>query len=431
MKELIRKLGSIRSGTVCLGADHLAVELCEELPFTVHEFESEEEHNGWKVPMQWDCQAAMISDANGNPIYDANAHPLGVASYSMPFNGRVRGIELKRHLFYSATHYDAIVYHCDWWYKQHQRSWGMCVPKRFVDQIDDDSYYHVDLQTSFTHGTMKVLEYVLPGESSQSIILNAHTCHPGCANDDLSGVAVGIEVMRYLALVENRKNTYRLIVAPEHYGSIFWLKRFGESVGNDTRCALFLESLGTTGELALQSSFDGNDEMDHALQDALRGRAHRVAPFRSVVGNDETCWDSAGIDIPCPSLSRCPFPEYHTSLDNADLMDEGKLAEAAMVVMHAMATLDQDRYMRRKFTGLVCLSNPKYDLYKPYFDPSIEGRRTIDDAAKKWNHVMDHLPRMLERGSILDLSRHFDVPFTQLHAYITQWVAKGLVEFVG
>ncbi len=430
MKQLIAELSPIRSGTVCDGADQLAERLKQELPFEVHEFASGTEHNGWIVPRKWDCQCAMIRDQDGKTIYDGNAHPLGVASYSEPFSGTVTGEELKRHLFFSDMHHDAIVYHCDWWYKPHRRSWGICAPKSFIDTIDDKAMYGVNLSTTFTPGTMKVLEYVLPGKTEDAVILNAHTCHPGCANDDLSGVAVGIEVMRYLALIKERRYTYRLIVAPEHYGSIFWLHRFSAKI-RDIRCALFLESLGTTGELALQSSFDGTDEIDDALQDALRGRRHRVAQFRTVVGNDETCWDSAGIEIPCASLSRCPFPEYHTSLDNAELMDEAKLAEAAMVVMRAMETLDQDQFVEPKTRGLVCLSNPKYDLYKPYFDPSIEGRRTISDEAKKWNRAMDNLPRMFRSGSMLDMAKRLDVPFAELYGYLCLWRDKGLVEFYG
>ena len=34
---------------------------------------------------------------------------------------------------------------------------------------------------------MKVLEYTLPGSSSETIIINAHNCHPFQANDDISG----------------------------------------------------------------------------------------------------------------------------------------------------------------------------------------------------------------------------------------------------
>jgi aminopeptidase-like protein len=427
MIDLIRDLESIRSGTVCDGADRVMARLQQELPFTLHEFASGMECNGWTVPWKWECQKATIS-TSGFPIYDGNAHPLGVASYSDGFTGQVLGQDLKRHLFYADTpgYEDALIYHCDWWYKPHARTWGFCVTKRFYESIEDNRPYDVDLQTTFTPGSMKVAEYVLPGETEESIVINAHTCHPGCANDDLSGVAVGIEVLRFIATLPFRRYTYRLICAPEHYGSIFYLQRFGSA---RIISALFLESLGTSGPLALQHSFRGETFIDAAMKNVLRGTKHYTGEFRSIVGNDETCWEAAGHEIPCPSLSRCPFPEYHTSRDNADLMDEHQLEEAVWVVSSCLVTLEHNLYPRRTFTGLVCLSNPAIDLYKPYFDPSIPGRRTIDDEAKAWNRLMNHLPMYFDgTHPLIRLAERFDVKFADLYEYVCSWRAKGLIE---
>ncbi len=427
MIQLIRDLGPIRSGTVCDGLDRTVDIIREELPFMVHEFASGVECNGWTVPWKWECQKAIIR-GHGSFLYDGNAHPLGVASYSNSFTGMIPGVELKKYLFYSAVYPDAIIYHCDWWYKQHARSWGFCVTKTFFDSIVDDVFYDVDLQTTFTPGTMKVAEQVLVGNGDCSIVLNAHSCHPGCANDDLSGIAVGIEVMRRLARIPTMDLTVRLIVAPEHYGSIFYLDRFGQG---DIRAALFLESLGTTGPLALQHSFNNKEELiDHALVNAVIGTAHYRGEFRSIVGNDETCWDSAGYAIPCPSLSRCPFTEYHTSLDNADLMSLPHLEEAVQVVMRALLALDRNAFLERVGKpGLVCLSNPAIDLYQPYFDPSIADRRTITDHQKEWNRLMNFLPRYFDsQMTILDIANKHGLPFDAVYQYVKQWESKGLVK---
>ena len=78
---------------------------------------------------------------------------------------------------------------------------GFSVTKIFFNSINDEDLYSINLETSFEEGTMKVLEYVLHGESEDSIIMNAHNCHAFCCNDDLSGVAVGIEVIRNLAKI--------------------------------------------------------------------------------------------------------------------------------------------------------------------------------------------------------------------------------------
>jgi len=39
-----------------------------------------------------------------------------------------------------------------------------------------------------------------------------------------------------------------------------------------------------------------------------------------------------GVNVPCLSISRFPYPEYHTTDDNLDIMHEEKLQEAADVI---------------------------------------------------------------------------------------------------
>ncbi len=428
MLDLITDLHPIRSGTVCDGADQLMVRLTRELGFEIHEFASGLEWNGWIIPWKWDCQKATIHDSAGRLVYDGNAHPLGVASYSDSFVAGIGGKMLKDHLFFCDKdgYEDEIIYHCDWWYKPHARSWGMCIPKRIYETIDDRAAFHVELRTTFEPGTMKVAEYVLRGETNESIVLNAHTCHPGCANDDLSGVAVGIEVMRLLAQQPQRRYTYRLICAPEHYGSIFYLQRFGNQL---PAYALFLESLGSTGPLALQESFTGHTAIDRALSNALTTREHMTGEFRSIVGNDETCWEAQNIGVPCPSLSRVPFPQYHTSRDNPGLMSVPHLEEAVCVVLEALLNIDRDVVATSDIKGLICLSSPQYDLYQPFFDPSIPGRRTISDGAMRWNKFMNHLPRYLDGNhSALRLAERFGLKAQAVRDYLAGWEECGLAK---
>ncbi len=427
MKELIAELHPVRSGVVCDGLDICMERLKKELPFTIHEFASGSQCNGWIVPQKWECQRATIHDQNGQQIYDGNAHPLGVIAYSQAMTAEMDGAELKQHLFFSEAHPRDLIYHCDLLYKPHIKQWGFCTPKLFHDAIDDSARYHVDLRTTFEPGTMKVAEYVLPGEIDESIALCAHICHPGCSNDDLSGVAVGIECMRRLAVLD-RRYTYRLLVVPEHYGSIFYLDRFGR---NKIAFGLFLESLGSSGPLALQRSFQGNTRIDRAMLNVLQhaGLEWRTDAFRKIVGNDETCFDAAGIEIACPSLSRVPFPEYHTSLDNPDLMDEERLRDAVTVVMESLAILDQDVTATRKFVGLICLSNPIYDLYKPMSDPSIPGRREITPLQRSFNYLMDCFPRYFdELTPMLDVAERHELPWRDVWNYVKEFEARHLVE---
>ncbi len=432
MLKLITDLHPIRSGVVCDGLDLVVARLRRELDFDVHEFAAGLEMNGWIIPWKWECEKAEVRDAFGKLVWDGNSSPLGVAMYSEPFTGGVSGKTLREHVFFTDKegYENEVVYHTDYFYKPHTRTWGLCAPKRIVDSIRDDEMYAVDLRTTFTPGTMKVAEYVLPGQTDESICLLAHIDHPGLSNDDLAGVAVGIEVMRELAKVPDRRYTYRLLCSPEHFGPIFYVSRFITSpfAKVNIKQALFLESLGSEGPLALQHSFTGKARIDLALLNALRGTQHYTGAFRTIVGNCETVMEANGVEIPCPSLSRVPFDQYHTTADCPSLMREDKLAEAVRVVVAALLNIDRDCTAVAKTRGLVCLSNPKYDLYCAYFDPSIPDRRTISADMARWNALMNALPRFFDgRTTALEIAERFGLPFQAVRDYLDAWQERGLV----
>ena len=436
MKQLISRLSPLRLAPNSAGLDECVRILQEELPFKIYEFKDESEVNGWIVPKKWEVLEAKIRDINGSIIYDGMGHNLAVIGYSQSFVGRIKATELKKHLFYTEAFEDALVYHCDLYYKPFRKEWGFSVPKQVYDSITEGEY-DVELRTSFEEGTMKVVEYVLEGESSYSIVLNAHNCHASCCNDDLSGVAVGVEAMRRLSKLAQRCFTYRLIIAPEHYGSIFYLSRLDDEEVSNIKWGIFLEMLGNDNKLALQRSFIGTSLMDRALTNALQWVAGDwwTAPFRKIVGNDETCWEAAGYEIPFPSLSRSDgkshFPEYHTSYDCPELINEARLEEAVRVILEAVYILENDSIMKRKFKGLVALSHPRYDLYKPFADPSEPDRRTISQMQIKWNHLMDCIPRYFDGETrILEIAERHETSFRNIFEYIKEFEKKGLVELI-
>jgi aminopeptidase-like protein len=433
--ELIRRLSPLRLAPNSAGADECARILCEELPFLVHEFEGGSEVNGWICPMKWEVVEARITDSHGRLVYDGMWHPLAVIGYSQPFTGRVAGRELRNHLFFPDTFDDALVYHCDLFYKPFRKEWGFSVTKQLFDSIRDDDAYDVMLRTEFQPGTMKVLEYVLAGENEDSIVLNAHNCHPYLCNDDLAGMVVGIEVCRMLERLPRRRFTYRLVIGPEHFGSIFYLSRLSDAEAGRLKCGVFLEMLGAGGGLALQRSFLGDALIDRAFLNALQfGRVDwRTDLFRKVVGNDETCWEGAGYDIPFPSLSRSMgaghYPEYHTSRDGPEFIKPALLDESIRIVLEALHIMENDSVMTRRFKGLVALSHPRYDLYKAFYDPSEPGRKTISAADVSWNYLMDCIPRYFDGVTrVLEIAERHALPFRAVYDYVRQFEAKGLVE---
>jgi aminopeptidase-like protein len=428
MLDLLRQLAPLRLAPVSPDTDRSVDFLCSELPFEVHEYASGTEHNAWIVPMNWYVRKAEIR-RGAELLYDGLRHPLGVIGYSQSFTGRVDLEELKQHLFYSTHWPNALVYHCDLFYKVGRRDWGFSVPRRWLDTLADGEY-DVDLVTVHEPGRLKVCDYFLPGETGDTIVLNAHNCHAAQANDDISGTVVGVEVMKRLR-ESKRRYSYRLIVAPEHFGTVFYLSTLSREIARSLRGGVFLEALGNDRPFSLQRSFLGDTEIDRAAEHYLTWHHpdHSSARFRAVVGNDETVWESAGFEVPTISLSRFPFPEYHTSMDNEDIILEERLEESVDAVVGILDVLDTNCAARRCFEGLVALSNPRYDLYLGTEDPSI--RIEVGETQKRWNHLMDCVPRYFDgRTRVLDIAIRHGLRHDEVYTYLSRFRDKGLIEFL-
>ncbi len=435
MIEILKKIDGLFTAPVASGTDEQNRILREELPFKILEYKSGREHNGWVVPDKWEVKKAEIRK-DGALVYDGKKHPLGVIGYSQSFQGKITLAELKEHLFYKTDLPKDLVYHCDLYYKPYRKLWGFSVPYELYKSLVDGEY-EIDLMTSHTVDTMKVLEYTHKGKSAKTIILNAHNCHAAQLNDGPTGYVVFTELMKRL---QNRptKYTYRLIVAPEHLGTVFYLGDLAAKEIAHFKLGIFMEMVGHENpKFALQESFTGRSLIDRIAHHVLRhkSRGYWSAPFRKIIGNDESVWEAAGYEVPTISLSRCEaigkfYPEYHSSRDNIGIIREDMLEETLQMLLLMVDILEKDCVLRRRFTGLIALSNPKYDLYiQPGTDPSMP--ESVSQARPKWNYLMDCLPRYMDESmSVFDIAVKHDLPFDEVYSYLVKFRDKGLVEFI-
>ena len=425
--DVVRRMFPFHYSVVAQGNDDSVPQWLAELPFQVHEFPSGTEINGWLAGEKWSVTKAEIRK-DGQLIYDGLASPLGVITQSQSFSGSVGLDELKTHLFYSDVNPEAIVYHWSALYRPLEKTWGFSVPKRLFDSLVPGGY-HVIIETSRSKGTLKVLDFVLPGESRRTILLNAHNCHPFQANDDLSGCAVGIEVMKRLAALPKRRYSYRLVIAPELIGTTFWLNQLG-SAAKDFAGAILLKAVGNPGPLRLQNSFTGTASLDRSAHHVFRHKYghYDSGPFRTVYGNDETVFEAPGYCIPTVSLTRMPFDDYHTDRDTPERLSEDHLQDAAATATQICLTMERDQRFETLFEGLVSLSHPRYDLYLPAVAPGLD-KGGYDPAMGRWNLLMNCLPRYLADGwSLLQIADQHQLPLESLHDYVMRWVAKGLIK---
>ncbi len=164
---------------------------------------------------------------------------------------------------------------------------------------------------------------------------------------------------------------------------------------------------------------------EHTLR--LRDENLHVGAFRTVIGNDETVWEGAGIEVPMISISRWPYDQYHTSEDNLDLLSSERLSETLEALKDVVTILEGDRTVQRKFKGLICLSNPKYGLYIERPEATIN--KSLSDIELRLGKLQDCLPRYMDGDySVFEIADAFGVPFKVVARYLRQFQTKDLVQ---
>ncbi len=428
---LTRDLCAYATGVVADDNESLFARIARELPLTLFRYASGESFNGWLVPQNWRVKEAEIR-RDGRVVFDGTRHTLGVARYAKSFRGTMAWDALKKHLVTNPDLPTAYVFHCMWQYRPWSADWAMSVPHEIYRTLGPGNY-EVALETEYAPGEMIVAQHDKTGRSEEIIVFHSNSCHPHMANDGFAGTALLIRLFQWLAPRETHY-TYRLLIGPEHLGTVFYLRDLPPAELDRIACGVFEEMPGTRGAIKIASTFLGGQKIDLAFRNAARhfAKAHALVPWRQGAGNDETVWEAPGYEVPFVEATRSeallePYREYHTSLDTPELMDPAQLDEFLLVLQKVIETMERDARIRRKFDGLICLSNPQYDLYMERQDPSIE--KDLPADSEKWGYLLDCLLRYFDGSmTILDIAEKHDLPFDRVHRYVERFAEKGLVD---
>ena len=199
----------------------------EEVPLEVTEMPSGTEVLDWTVPPEWNVREAWIEDAAGRRLVDLANHPLHVLGYSEAVDRHLSGAELQAHLYSLPEMPDLIPARTSYW----ERRWGFSLQDRVRREIRDEDVYHVRIDATHDDGgSLTYAEAVVPGTTADEILLSTYTCHPGLANDGLSGIVVGALLLKYLP-AGSLRHTVRLLLAPATIGAIAWLAANEERLG--------------------------------------------------------------------------------------------------------------------------------------------------------------------------------------------------------
>jgi len=270
----------------------------------------------------------------------------------------------------------------------------------------EETDYEVCVDASLESGSLTYGECLLPGQSTEEVLISCHVCHPSLANDNLSGLTVATAMAESL-LGRKLRYSYRFLFIPGTIGAITWLAR-NNTVTKRIRHGLVLTCVGDAGGFHYKKSRRGNSEIDRAFEHVLRhsGEPAEIIEF-SPYGYDERQYCSPGFNLPVGCLMRSTwgtFPEYHTSADNLDFIHPGQLARTLQVCLSVCNVLENNRcYLNQNPFCEPQLG--KRDLYRSTGGESID----TEIHARLW--VLN-----LSDGehSLLDIAERSRLPFNTI-----------------
>ena len=295
----------------------------------------------WEIPKEWNIKDAYILDPDGNKIIDFKENNLHVVGYSTPINTTLSLQELIPHLYTLPEQPTAIPYITSY-YKER---WGFCMSHNQFKTLKDGDY-KVCIDSKLADGHLTYGELIIPGESKEEIFLSTYICHPSMANNELSGPVVTTYLSKWLSSLKNRRFTYRIVFIPETIGSIAYLSKHLDDMKKNIIAGFNISCVGDDRSYSYLPSRNGDTLADKVAKHVLKHLHPDYVSYSFLDrGSDERQYCAPGIDLPVATVMRTKYgkyPEYHTSLDNLDVVTESGLNGGFNAILKCLETIEMN-----------------------------------------------------------------------------------------
>jgi aminopeptidase-like protein len=279
----------------------------------------------WNIPPEWNIQNAYVMDKFGYKIIDFKKNNLHIVGYSIPINKTIKKDELFKHLHSIPNQPKAIPYITSYY----KRYWGFCVSdekkKLFQKKYSKKDKFKVVINSNLNKsGFLNYGELLIKGKSKKEILISTYICHPSMANNELSGPIVSMCLIDFFKRFKKLEKTLRFIFIPETIGSIAYLSKNLEKLKKNIIGGYNLSCIGDEKNYSCMFSKYNNSQADKALRLAYKKLKIKYKSYSFLKrGSDERQYCSPSVDLPIASIFRTKYgeyPEYHTSLDDFNLV---------------------------------------------------------------------------------------------------------------
>lgn len=398
------------------GVRHTLRYLQQHLPgLTIHEVPSGTTCFDWTVPNEWNIREAYVCNAAGEKIIDFARNNLHVVGYSEPINTTLSLAELQKHLHSLPEQPTAIPYVTSYY----KKTWGFCLPHEQRQKLTEQQY-HVVIDSTLAPGHMSYAELIIPGTSPDTVLLSTYVCHPSMANNELSGPVLQVALGRWLQ-EQDRRYTYRLIFVPETIGSIYYLSRHLPDLQAHVKAGFVLSCCGDNNNYSYLPTRTGDTLSDRVLLHVL-GQHHPYFSRYTFLdrASDERQYQSPGVDLPIIPFARSlyrHFPEYHTSLDNMNLISAEGLQNSYDTVRLCLEIIEANLVYRP-----TCLCEPQ--LGKRGLYPSLSIKGGYDDTV---DIIINVLAYCDGKHDLLEIADLIHVPAERCIPIVKKLVEKDVL----
>jgi len=335
----------------------------ETIPLEKIDFPSGTECYDWTVPDEWNIRDAYIVTPDGEKICNFKDSNLHVVGYSTPVDEHVTLDELKIHLHTIEELPDAIPYVTSYY----KRNWGFCIQYNEYRKLKEGKY-RAYIDSDLKPGKLTVGSLTIPGETDREILLSTYLCHPSMAVNELSGPLVA--AFLYKKVIEEKpfQHTIRFIFCPETIGAMAFLSKFGVHLMDKLVAGYVINCVGLGDIYTYKESRSGKSLADRAAINVLK---NQDTPFKRVefntIGSDERQYCSPGFNLPVGLIMRTmygEYDEYHTSLDNKNIISFKAIEETVSTYFDVIRTIDNNHvYMSTVQYGTPQLSKSSVPIY--------------------------------------------------------------------